>query len=330
MADVRRVRGGETGERGQLFLVTALALAVAFVGLALLLNTAIYTENLATRNSDPGTAAAVDYRGAVRGGVGGLVEAVNREDADYETLEANLSRGVANWSDTAAVHGAMRGRSTNVSLDGTENGTRIGQADAGRNFTNRSGATDWQLASDTAGVRAFEMNVSRSNLSDPVLADLTDLDDVDIYRVNVTADAGTWSVYVYQNSTAEEVRVAVENETGAFHGPCAASPGPDDHVVVDLTGAAVGGADCAPLSFFAALSDDADVAYRDADDVTGTYELVVASDFATVNGTGNYVDPGNGSPYATEAIYAANATLTYESAEVYYRSKLRVAPGEPS
>ncbi|MEF8915569.1 MAG: hypothetical protein V5A17_13145, partial [Natronomonas sp.] len=36
-------------ERGQLLIITALALAIILVGLALVRNSAIYTENLSTR-----------------------------------------------------------------------------------------------------------------------------------------------------------------------------------------------------------------------------------------------------------------------------------------
>ncbi|MFC7080626.1 DUF7261 family protein [Halorussus caseinilyticus] len=59
MADVRfdprppagdRGRSGDGGrDRGQLILVTGLAIAVMLVALVLLLNTVIYTQNLATR-----------------------------------------------------------------------------------------------------------------------------------------------------------------------------------------------------------------------------------------------------------------------------------------
>ena len=45
MADVTRPN------RGQLLLVAAIALGILFVALALILNTAIFTENLATRSS---------------------------------------------------------------------------------------------------------------------------------------------------------------------------------------------------------------------------------------------------------------------------------------
>ena len=75
MADLSRPATDGRRDRAQLMLVTALALAVVLVVLVLLVNTAIYTENLATRGVDVGADDALEHRAAVVDGVGGVVVA---------------------------------------------------------------------------------------------------------------------------------------------------------------------------------------------------------------------------------------------------------------
>jgi hypothetical protein len=78
MASVNSIR---PRDRGQLILVTGLTIAVILVMLVLLLNTVIYTENLATRGIDSGSGDAVEYRATVAGSVGELIE---RENEHYD------------------------------------------------------------------------------------------------------------------------------------------------------------------------------------------------------------------------------------------------------
>ncbi|MCL7418278.1 MAG: hypothetical protein M8354_10625, partial [Halalkalicoccus sp.] len=64
-------------DRGQLILVTGVTIAVILVALVVLLNTVIYTENLATRGIDSGADDALEYRATVVGSVGELIEYEN-------------------------------------------------------------------------------------------------------------------------------------------------------------------------------------------------------------------------------------------------------------
>ncbi|MGM0592796.1 MAG: DUF7261 family protein [Halobacteriota archaeon] len=328
MADVDR-------DRGQLILVTALTLAVLFVALALLLNTAIYTENVATRSSDPGTRAAIDYHEAVVSGTGGLVESTNdNHDQTYATLHSNLSEGLGNWSGSVAVHEAYRGHVTNVSLDGTPtNGTRIAQTEASGEFSNRTGIDDWTVVANTPRVRAFRMNVSQSDLTDTGgaggLVAALGL-GTDVFYVEFHDGSDTRRVYLYREGGL--VRLRVEDSGGTFSSECTAAAGPDGYVELDITDAKMGGDECDPLDFFDAFSGPVTVRYEDGDAVAGTYRLVVPQDQATVNASGDYYDAdvSSGSPFVTEAIYAADVSLTYESPDVAYNATVRVAPGDPT
>ncbi len=84
MAYLNTLSSADAGSRGQLFLIGAIALTIAFVALTMLLNTAIYTENLAARS---GT-GNVDTQRAVSG----LTTHAERA-TEYVNYRMNLSSG---------------------------------------------------------------------------------------------------------------------------------------------------------------------------------------------------------------------------------------------
>jgi len=84
MADVNR-------DRGQLIILTGLIVAVTMVAMVLLLNTAIYTENLASRGADQSGREAVEYRATVVDGVGELIDEENgREHGSYSDVRTKV------------------------------------------------------------------------------------------------------------------------------------------------------------------------------------------------------------------------------------------------
>lgn len=314
-APLRRARtGASADDRGQLFLVGALSLAAAFVVLALLLNTAIFTENLSTRQAGPNVEEAVEYRDAAATGARGIVARVNwQNNSTRETLGTNFSREVSDWSALAGRQAALHGRVTNVSNRSVTFGTRITQA-AHREFTNRSGEENWTVAANASGVRDFEMNVTRDSLA----ADCSPR----CFNVEVDGDADkTWRLNVSNDSATDGIEVRVEDDDGTT-GTCTVA---GDHAVIDLTGGTVGGDPCPSLRFADGLEAPYDVRYRNANasNASGTYHLVVDAD---VSEDPHYDDAG--SPFRTPAIYAATVEVTYEETAVYYRANATVAPGD--
>ena len=81
-------------DRGQLLLITALAIAVILVTVALLLNAAIYTENVATRDTTADGAAAIEVRGDIVQSIGGIIEAENRHGKTQTAVEDSVEAGV--------------------------------------------------------------------------------------------------------------------------------------------------------------------------------------------------------------------------------------------
>ena len=324
MADV-------TDERAQLLLVGALALAVLFVALALLMNAAIHTENVATRDVDAGTAEAIRYRSAVETGTAGLVRAVNRRsDASYDALAANLSAGVGSLNEAAGIHEAYEGDAATVSLVGVTNGSRIEHANASRAFeTGAADANDptpenWTLVPDVTGTRAFAANVTRG-----ALANTTDVGG-SVFRVVVTDGSETWTAYVYDDITANAVNVKVRNGSNPISDGQCLGPVGADHVVVDFTGGTVGGEPCPLLDFAKGVSGPYAISFENGDMAAGTYGLVVRGSSLDGGPDPAFTADPNDGPAVSPAIYDATVAVAYEGPQVEYRTNVTVAPGVES
>ncbi|EMA00176.1 hypothetical protein [Haloferax denitrificans] len=316
-SDEAKRLGGD--DRGQLMLVAALAIAVLLVGLALTLNTAIYTENLATRTTDTNLDGAVTHGGAVEAGAGAVLDEANREGGTYGELADEFDETFGNWSDAAATLAAVRGAATDAERVSHVRGTRISQTDAARNFTDRNETADWTLASDV-GVRGVRVNVSRDSLATSSGS-----------AFELVVDDGTDAVEteIYQNMTQGRVFVAVV-DAGGTRTTCSVAADAGDYVTVDVADGRLNGTACDPLD---AVHTDLDgpvtVSYRNAAEAEGSYELYVDETNATVFDATKYEPAGSGSsPVAQEALYAVTVSYVYESGETYVSREVRVAPGE--
>ncbi len=321
----------DVDDRGQLLLVGALTLAVMLVTLAVLLNAAIYTGNVATRDAGPGTAEAIEYEGEATSMTRAVVRSLDGGgDGSYPALRSNFTDTVEGWSRATGAHSGIGLADASLEKVATERGTRIAQT-ADRNFTAADRSPTWTVANDT-GVRAFRMNVTQDSLAPFPDTPITN------GSFRVTFDDGTdeWAVYLHQGGgSLNDVSVTVvDPDDDKVDDGCTVAPGADDRAVIDLTGATVAGQTCPELRFFGNLSGEYTVRYVDAEDgsdneqVNGTYSVVVdrpLDDLATGADT-----TGSAEPSATRTLYSADLRVVYRSSDVYYRSEFRVAPGEPN
>ena len=310
MADVRR----PPRDRGQLLLVGALALAVVFVALALLLNTAIYTGNLATRDSGVDGTPAIEYASEARAAGVDAVRSVNRRnDSSSGDLTRAFGATMTRWDDAASHHAAVSGHAADVDVAGTTNGTRIRQADATRSYVDDSGASDWTVVTGVTDVRSLRLTVDASELaSGPSGA----------FHVNVTAGAGTRTAAVYDTGSGPEVRVV----DGGTTTTCPAGSVTGGTFAVDVPNASVGGAPCPALGALDDTAGSVTVAYRNADAAGGTYTMVVDEPPAALSLSGLNAGAGSGSPYWTYAIYGAELEVTYRTDAVDYEATIGVVP----
>ena len=310
MADVRRA----PRDRGQLLLVGALALAVVFVALALLLNTAIYTGNLATRDSGVDGAPAIEYASEARAAGVDAVRSVNRRnDSSGSDLTRSFGATMARWDDLASHHAAVSGHAADVDVAGTTNGTRIRQANATRSYVDASGASNWTVVTGVTDVRSLRLTVERSALSaGPAAA----------FRVNVTSGVGTRSAVVYDTGSGPEVRVV----DGGTTTTCPAGSVTGGTIAVDVPNASVGGAPCPALGTLAETTGSVTIAYRNGGAAAGTYGMVVDEPPSALSLSGVNAGSGAGSPYWTYAIYGAELNVTYRTEKLDYAATIGVGP----
>lgn len=303
-------------ERGQLILVGGLALAVMLVAIALVLNAAIYTENLASRNDADRIDGANAVRNDVRAGLVGSVERVDESQSFAEQTD-DVNASMDEIENETGYYAAQNGASLSIGNVSYDEGRRLARDEEG-GFESPNQSEETYTLAEEVQVRNHTMNVSKSSLRDE--SSLTDLIDDTVF--NVTYDDGTdrRSVFIYKN-TSGDVSVEVQDESGNQIDSVCSTPADDGYVTVDVTAGTVGGEECAALDFFDDIGDGYDLVYTDAHKANGTYSVVVDVSTGTTN--------GEHAPVVSDTILAAEATITYRSPELYYETTIRYDSGGP-
>lgn len=263
MADVTR------DERGQLVLLTAISIAALLVLVAALLSAAVYTENVATRDTTADDARAAQlYRVAAVEAVAGITDRANQEGMTPDEFNAT----VANWSDLHARQTAVGGASTRVSVRSMRTDVTVAQSTAGQ-LTDGNDTRD--LFSNATGVDSWRLTVENDSLVSPAATGaVAALETADAFRVVVTNGTATWRAFVYENGTDVEVRV---DQNGTLSAPCATTPDASGTVTIDLVSHTVGTNACPALAFESVAAAPNDISYAEGatSSAVGTYELVV-------------------------------------------------------
>ena len=316
MANVNR-------DRGQLIILTGLVVAVTMVAMVLLLNTAIYTENLASRGADQSGREAVEYRATVVDGVGQLIEEENdREHGSYPTVEGNVEDGVATVDNFTARSYATGGTIVRINQSPSSMAVTEGKLvrqSTSRQFENASGALDdWELATGVEDdeIRSFAVTVSRASLEA----------NVD-YALNVRLEDSsgtTWRAFIYEDGT--NVTVATSLGGGPKTDVCTVSA---SEATVDLTRGTLEGQPCPGLDWSEGLSGDYVVGYRNGGNATGTYNVTIADPGGATIDSDNVDDGPTAAVYHVPAVYSTTFDVRYQSPTLAYETTVRVAPGEP-
>ena len=310
----------DLSDRGQILLVAGFALAVTFLALAIVVNGAIFTENLASQGEDTGATGVIQLRHQVEQSVGRVMAAANEGSSSPVTdIEAGIRHLGTQYSDYAVLGG------TNVSLspaavaadgDYVEDVVPGGTDD----FTNASGDADWSVAESVAGTRNLRVEVTSA------AEDVGD-DDVFAVSLNSTGSDASWNLSV--GTAGGDPAVRVRTSTGVDR-TCRLS-GASYPADLDVTAATFGGQHCAalagaPLGSSIAAGSSYDVAFANADEIEGNYSVVFRTptldpaDFGT---------RGTSAPFTKTAVYALEVALEVHSPDLQYGDDdLRVAPGE--
>ena len=307
-------------DRGQIILVTGLTLAVLFVAVVLLLNTVIYTENLATRGVDAGGAEAVEFRGGAVDDLAGIMYREHRNSSANATdaFLASAERYARAMAEIRAQDGAVADVRVNAST--VEPGYFVAQnaTDAGfRDMTAPDGTTaDWTLVNGVNRTRNYRLTVDSTSVAN-------DADSA--FTVVADGAGGNWSVSL-SNDTADAIDVTVRNETDSVSETFFHESG--ENVTIDLTAGTVGGQRFPELVWAEGVQNRSepyvpyDVRYKNGTEARGTYHLVVDERDGTAPLT------ASSQPYVVEGIYSVRVEILHRTPELTYGDTVRLAPGE--
>ena len=172
MADVS-FEGNCGSERGQLLLIAALAVAVILVGVALLLNAAIFTENIATRETGADGREAIDIRGSTVADIGELIERENERENETDVTD-RVGDGIDAMVPLVEREHIRHGIVVDLERQGIDEGERI-EWDTDVNsddFTVERIVDDepddepeWTLLTDVNATRGFTLTIDRTTLA---------------------------------------------------------------------------------------------------------------------------------------------------------------------
>ncbi|TKX71615.1 hypothetical protein EXE45_00920 [Halorubrum sp. SP9] len=315
-----RGRASEDEDRAQIILITGLTLAVLFVAVVLLLNTVIYTQNLATRGADAGGAEAIEFREGVVDDLAGIMYREHRNRSSPDGVVDDFAASAATYARTVGDLRARDGVIADVSVNRStvETGYFVAQneSDTGfRNMTSPGGsATDWTVVSGVNRTRNYRLTVDSATLSD---------DAGDAFTIVADGAGENWSVTL-SNGSADAIDVRVRNATSDPPPKTFSHEG--GNVTIDLTAGTVAGQQLpGPVWAGGVQSDDEpydayDIRYENGDNATGTYSFVVDSGTSTLDGSSR--------PYVVEGIYSVEVEVLHRTPELTYRDVVRLAPGE--
>lgn len=315
-----------TDTRGQLFIIGAIALAITFVALTLLLNTAIYTENVAARGENVGGTGINKFMSETVENAEQSMARINKDtNKDATDLEREINHG---WGPMVVERYGSQGILAQVWLEETEPGEYAAQVEE-RDFTNpyASDPENYRLIHDTPYTRDFMLHVdpAETNDEEEVTFDITFGGDFETNTV----------VTVRQGQFGDRVEVEVDGEV------CEATTddeGSPDHVTVDITSGEVGGQHCTPLTNVfeddeLSLGEHYHVNFNDAQAISGTWEINVPEEgnVGWDSGLTNSYRPDfeDDSDYEIkDIVYSTTFDLSYSDQRDSYTNMLRVAPGE--
>ncbi|PHQ37851.1 hypothetical protein DJ69_15080 [Halorubrum persicum] len=286
-------------DRGQLLLVSGLVVAVSLVALVVLLNASIYSENVATRGIEAADGEALEVRAAVVEETGARIDTANRNGA---TTGSEIETGIEELNQNLSGRYARRGGIAVVEPVATTPGWYLsGPVDDSTTIPDVNGARSFSITNESALPPTDTGNASSEAVA---------------VVFNDSATGTTHERYLY--AEGDDVVVA-GGKNGSTPTERCRSPATGDAVTLAVTGDRFDGDPC-PGVWPAGLSDGYDVEFENAGG-------------AGVEATAT-VDTGTEPTSATaltvrDAVYDATIDFRYRTADLRFKTRIRVAPGEP-
>jgi len=289
-----------------MILITGLLLAVLLVGLALVVNSAIYTENLSTREVEGSSQALADDPPTTERLTRSMREAnYNSDTANYVERRSAIRQNVSTWNQHQMASSVRNGRLASSEVAAMQNGTRVIQSDTSDFMPGDDDIvaeitgltldplgiedrTTWIVAPDSK-TRNFEMTVERASLQETrqslldAIGDLgseilTGSDEFFVQTNRTTGSNEMWRIYLVNDVDNDSVATVLTEIEGGEENLRAVCSAKGDSVNVRLTeGTLVGdnGEVSCPELKQAFGQERNDIFYVGADEVDGSYQFIV-------------------------------------------------------
>lgn len=284
-------------DRGQLILVAGLTVAVILVMLVLLLNTVIYTENLATRGTDSGGGDALEYRATV---VGSVEELIGHENARYDEgrpPDEGVAAGIGLIDGTLSDRHLERGtiaevRANAVTID--ESTPRIWRNESD-NLTANGGESDWTVATNVTAFGRFVITID--SIKEWV-------DGVDNDRLRIVVDdseTDPWTLEINAHETATYEVVVNGSDPITYQ---------TDTLEMDLVSGTIN-----EMAAFTPPPSSGTIRFENGGTTTGTFVLH-ATGMPSESGLTEYDGGFGGDPYYTYPVESVDLAIHYETSEL--------------
>jgi len=307
-------------ERGQILLIAAFTLAVTFIALAMVVNGAIFTENLASQGESRGGTDALEVRAEANATAGTVMDHVNEHAPDDTVLlQQAFIANVSRMGEQFQRYELLTGTSLDLSYIGDKtDGVYVeDEAPPTNDFVAADGTQDWIVGSDISRTRALEFTVREAPVS---------VTDSAVFRVRVTDASDTYELRIGESSGHPAVRV----ESPAAAGPmeCVLS-GQSYPLELDVMGAQFGGEYCEALdeiSFSEGVLSNYQFMLVNGHNARGNYSMVLTGGPVSLGGP--YGSAGTDEPIEKFALYDAEVAMLLRTDRITYEDEIRVAPGE--
>ena len=313
MADLIGSDGDRTRrDRGQIILIAGFTLAVTFLALALIANTAIFTENLATRGDTTGSSDALLLRHEVEQSVKDTIVYLNENNVSNlpRKAETNIEE---NLSVQTSVKSARQSRVVDVGVDPSSAvvEARLSQDNNSRAYVNATDEANWTLARNASEIRNAEFNVSDDNL---VEATEENRSQGFKFIIENQSSGDFWNMTVYESNNTAEINVTVDDGTG----PVTENVN-EDSAVINITDETISGSTFSPLGSYSDPGSNT-TSFENGDRASGNYSISLGQ--AEDVRRADYNESAN--PVAEVEIESLTVSFTYETDSLRYETEFEV------
>lgn len=293
-------------KRGQLLLLSAVAILIVVIVGATIINTASFSQYEHAGGIEDDTEEVKDKLMSVEASVEGSIRHMNHDfdrSSGFESIVESDLEGIETSLQEDFVHD---GSDVSLNLDGVSEGVRIWRPAHGNlsKVDNGDVEHDYEVVSNTDEVRAFSMSVIDVDRNTDFVVRFND-PDIDDVTFNVSSDGET-------------------NINGVCEFGDPDSIGEDDPLRISFVDGTINGVTCDPLP---ATNDIDTIEFENADTIEAGMNLVVENENANTDLEVNDRPTESVTHVeAHEAIYSAEIDVQLSTPSADFENRVTIAP----